>query len=56
MNFVLRVLLAILLGVLATGLLDWAGWLTHFLNVLIGIIVAIVTFFSWDGEVPTRRI
>lgn len=56
MNFVLRLLLAILLGVIATGLLDWAMLLTHNLNVLIGIVVAIVTFFSWNGIVPTRRV
>lgn len=49
MNWLLRLVVAILIGAIVTGLLDWAGWLSHGLNVLIGIVVAIVVYLSWDG-------
>lgn len=48
MSFIVRILLAILLGVLATSLLDWLGVLTHTINVLIGVIVALAFYFGYD--------
>jgi hypothetical protein len=49
MNVILRILLAILAFALVVGLLDYFNLLNHSLNVLIGLIVAILAFLSWDG-------
>lgn len=55
MSLVLRIVLAVLAGAIATGLLNYFGVLTAQLNALIGIVVAILVFFSWDGVVPNSR-
>lgn len=49
MNFLLRLLLAVLVGVLITGLLDFFGVLNHGLDVLIGFIVALVFYFGYPN-------
>jgi fructose-specific phosphotransferase system IIC component len=54
MKFIARIVLAILAGAIATGLLDWLHLFTHTLNLLIGVVVGIVTFYSWDGEIARR--
>lgn len=46
MHWLLKVLLAVLVGVLVTALLEYWGVLNHTLDVLLGIIVAIVVYFS----------
>lgn len=56
MSLILRIVLAILAGVITTGLLNYFGVLTAQLNSLIGIVVAIVVFFSWNGVIPNNRI
>lgn len=56
MTLVLRIVLAVLAGAITTGLLNYFGVLTAQLNALIGIVVAIIVFFSWDGVVGDRRV
>ena len=50
MNWILRIILAVLVGLLATGLLDWAGALNHGLNVLIGVILALLFYFGYPDN------
>ncbi len=56
MSLVLRIVAAILVGLIVAGLLDYFGLLTPHLNALLGFLAGIVTFFSWDGVVPSRRV
>lgn len=56
MTLILRVVAAIVVGLIVTGLLDYFGVLTHSLNALLGFLAALVTFFSWDGVVGNRRV
>lgn len=56
MNLVIRIVVAILCGVIVTGLLDYFGLLTPHLNTLIGILVAILVFWQYDGTLPARRV
>lgn len=46
MNLILRILLAVILGVIATALLDHYGVLTTQINFLIGIAVALIIYFG----------
>lgn len=50
MNLVLRVVLAVVVGLLVTGVLNYFGVLNSQLNALIGFLAALVTFFGWDGN------
>jgi hypothetical protein len=43
---ILRILLAVIVGILATALLDYFGVLNHALNVLIGIVVGLLVYFN----------
>lgn len=56
MTLVLRIVLAVVVGLLVTGLLDYFGILTHSLNALLGFVAAVVTFLTWDGALPNRRV
>lgn len=49
MNWVLRVLLAVICGVLATAVLNWTGVLNTTINALIGVLVALVVYFNSPG-------
>lgn len=50
MNFIVRVILAIVLGVLTTALLDFFGVLNAHINALIGVVVALVFYFGYPNE------
>lgn len=50
MHWLLRIVLAIVAGALATGVLDYFNLLNHALNVLIGLVVAIVVYLNLDGN------
>lgn len=52
MNWLLRVLLAIVVGVLVCAILDWLGVLTTTINALLGVVAALVTYFGWNGTHP----
>lgn len=56
MNLVLRVILAIVVGLLVAGVLDYFNVLTPHLNALLGFLAALVTFFGWDGNLPGRTV
>lgn len=56
MSLIIRIIVAILVGLIVTGLLDYFGLLTPHLNALIGILVALVTFWQYDGSFPNRRV
>lgn len=56
MSLVLRVIVAIVVGLLVAGVLDYFGLLTPHLNALLGFLAGIVTFFSWDGVVTRSRL
>lgn len=43
-----RAIIAVIIGIIATSLLEWAGVLNHTLNVLIGIAVALIVFYGRD--------
>lgn len=46
MNWMLKILLAIIIGVIVTSLLEYWGVLNHTLDVLIGVVCAIGIYFS----------
>lgn len=46
MNIILRIVFAMVLGFLATGLLDYFGLINHALNVLIGLAISLYVFFG----------
>lgn len=48
MNLILRIVFAIIAGVLTTGLLNYFGVLNANLNSLIGFLVALAVFFGAD--------
>lgn len=50
MNLILRIVVAIVVGLIVTGVLDYFGILTHSLNALLGFLAGLVTFFSWNGN------
>lgn len=56
MSLVLRIVVAIVVGLIVTGVLNYFGLLTPHLNALLGFLAGLVTFFGWDGVVPGRRI
>lgn len=53
MSTILRIVLAIVIGVLVTGLLDYFGVLTHALNVLLGFVAALLFYFGYP-DAPRR--
>lgn len=55
MILVIRIVVAILLGALVTGLLNYFGLLTPFLNGLIGFVLGLMVFANYDGALPWRR-
>lgn len=56
MNLLIRIVVAILVGLIVTGLLNYLGVLTATLNGLIGFLAALITFFSYDGVIATHRV
>lgn len=56
MSLVIRIVVAILVGLIVTGLLNYFNVLNEHLNALIGLLAAIVTFFSYDGWTGARRV
>lgn len=51
MSLVIRIVVAIVVGMLVAGVLNFFGLLTPQLNALLGFLAALLTFFSWDGVV-----
>lgn len=47
MNLIGRIILAVVLGALATAVLDFIPVLTPHINALIGVAVALVVFFGY---------
>ena len=50
MNWLLRVFLAIVVGVLVTALLEWLTHVPHNIDVLLGVVAALITYFGYDGR------
>lgn len=50
MNWLLRILLAVVVGVLVTAVLEWLTPVPHSIDVLLGIVAALVVYFSYDGR------
>ncbi len=48
MNLLVKAVIAIILGVLTAGLLNYFGVLNENLNSLIGFLVALLFFFGYD--------
>lgn len=46
MSIILKVVLAVVVGLVVTGLLDYFGVLNHSLNVLLGFVAAIVVYLQ----------
>ncbi len=55
MALVIRVVVAILVGLIVTGLLNYFGVLDARLNSLLGFLAAIVTFFGYDQYTTRTR-
>lgn len=49
MNLIIRIIVAVIVGVIITGLLNYFGVLTTQLNTLIGVLAAILVFWQYDG-------
>lgn len=56
MNLVVRIVVAVLAGLITSGLLNYFNVLNAHLNGLIGFLVAIVVFFNYDGTFGSRRV
>lgn len=54
MSLVIRIVVAVLVGLIVTGLLDYFNVLNHGLNVLIGLLLALLTFWQYDGTFGHR--
>jgi uncharacterized membrane protein YeaQ/YmgE (transglycosylase-associated protein family) len=50
MNWLLRILLAVIVGVLVTAVLEWLTPVPHNIDVLLGIVAALITYFGYDGH------
>lgn len=50
MNLVVRIVLAVLVGLVVSGLLNYFGVLNPSLNGLLGVIAAIVVFFGYGDR------
>ena len=48
MNAIVKAVIAILLGLIVAGVLDYLGVFSHRLNVLIGIAAALLFYFGYD--------
>ena len=48
MSILVKAVIAVVLGVLTAGLLNYFGVLNHSLNSLIGFLVALLFFFGYD--------
>ncbi len=46
MNTLLKVLLAVVAGVLVTALLEYFGVFNHSIDVLLGVVAALVVYFN----------
>lgn len=56
MSLIIRVVVAVLVGIIVTGLLNYFQVLTPHLNSLLGFLAAVVMFFGYDHYFgDTRR-
>lgn len=46
MNWILKVVLAVVVGVLVTSILDWLGVLNTTINALLGLLAALIVYFN----------
>lgn len=56
MSLIIRIVVAIVVGLIVTGVLNYFGLLNASLNSLLGFLAGLVTFFSWDGVVGRTRL
>lgn len=54
MNLAFRIIIAILSGLIVAGILDYFNLLTPHLNGLIGVLVALLVFWQYDGTFHRR--
>jgi uncharacterized membrane protein YeaQ/YmgE (transglycosylase-associated protein family) len=52
MNFIIRIILAIVVGVLVTSLLDYFGVFNTHINALLGVVAALVFYFGYHEINP----
>lgn len=50
MNFLLRIVIAVIIGVLVAGLLNYFKVLEPSLNALIGFLAALLFYFGYDQK------
>lgn len=55
MSVLVRAIIAILLGMLVTGILEYFNLLNRSLDVLLGVVVALVFFFGYGDINPRLR-
>lgn len=56
MTLIIRIFIAVLVGVLVDALLNYFGLLTDHINALLGLLAALLVFFNYDGTLPGRRV
>lgn len=56
MLLVIRIVVAVLAGLITSGLLNYFGVLNAHLNGLIGLFVGLCVFFGYDGTIPGRKV
>jgi hypothetical protein len=49
MNLLLRIVFAVVVGMLVAGILRYFNVLNYSLDGLIGFVVGLAVFFGWDG-------
>lgn len=55
MSLLIRVVIAVIAGVLTDALLNYFGVLTPHINALIGLLVGLLVFFGYDSFDGFRR-
>lgn len=48
----IRIIFAIVVGILVTALLEWLTTLPHGIEILLGIVAAFIVYFGW----PDRKL
>lgn len=55
MGLIVRIVVAILVALIVTGVLNYFGLLTPHLNALLGFLAGVVTFFGYDQYTSRTR-
>lgn len=48
MNIIIKVVIAVVIGALVMGILDYFGLLNHSINALLGFLAGLLFFFGYD--------